>query len=261
LTRTKKQLALATVVAILAVGGVAYFAVRTTEEPSAEKTSPLVRSTPTPSPLNPTPVGSPTPSIANEDQPVEGGFASPTQGSASPTGPTPNPVSTHSLCPFLPSGSDPGSAQDLADETADVAVDAIPVLSVFAAAIHASGFDAVLRKAPGVTILAPTDDAFASDIPEDELEELLIQRHDDLKRLLESHTIGKRRPLGALVDAGRATTLSGAGVTLSAEGEVVRISNDANVVCSDLKAANARVHVIDSVLGYIQLTEPQEELG
>jgi uncharacterized surface protein with fasciclin (FAS1) repeats len=165
------------------------------------------------------------------------------------------------LCPFLPTGTDPGSPLDLADETADSAIDKIPVLSVFAAAMHASGFDAELRKANGLTILAPTDDAFAADIPEDELEKLLIQRHGDLKNLLETHVVGKQRPLGTLVDAGRARALSGDVVSFAGTGGAVRVSDDANVICSDLLAENATVHIIDSVLGYIQLTEPQEELG
>jgi uncharacterized surface protein with fasciclin (FAS1) repeats len=165
------------------------------------------------------------------------------------------------LCPFLPSGSDPGSPQDLAGETADAAIDAIPVLSVFAAATHASGFDAQLRKASGVTILAPTDDAFAADIDEDELEKLLIKRHGDLVKLLESHVLGKEHLLAGLVRAGGVATLSGDRVTFAASGGRVRISDDANVICSDLGAKNATIHVIDSVLGRIQLTEPQEELG
>jgi uncharacterized surface protein with fasciclin (FAS1) repeats len=165
------------------------------------------------------------------------------------------------LCPFLPSGSDPGSPQDLADETADAAIDTIPVLSIFAAAMHATGFDAQLRKATGVTILAPTDDAFAADISEDELDNLLIKRHGDLQQLLESHVIGKNRRLAGLVGAGGTSALSGDRVTFAVSGGGVRISDDANVICSDLGARNATIHVIDSVLGRLQLTEPQPELG
>ncbi|HZA27077.1 MAG TPA: fasciclin domain-containing protein [Actinomycetota bacterium] len=183
------------------------------------------------------------------------------EGSGNSASPTPSPVSTRSLCPFLPSGTDPGSPADLVDETADVAIAKIPVLSVFAAATHASEFDAVLRKANGVTILVPTDDAFAADIPEDELEKLLIERHRDLQNLLRTHVIGRQRALGSLVGAGRASALSGRQVTFEAKGQAVRVSDDANVTCADVKTANATIHIIDSVIGYVQLTEPQEELG
>jgi uncharacterized surface protein with fasciclin (FAS1) repeats len=127
--------------------------------------------------------------------------------------------------------------------------------------MQATGFDAVLREARGMTILAPTDDAFAADIPEDELENLLIKRHSELRELLRSHVIRKDRTLRSLVDAGRAAALSGPPLTFAAKGEAVRIDEDAHVTCADLDAANATIHIIDSVLGRIQLTEPQEELG
>jgi uncharacterized surface protein with fasciclin (FAS1) repeats len=250
----KKQAAIATVLALAAGATLAYSLTRDGRAPLARKEPTDRVESPTPSPLASTPRSSPGPTIGSEQESLEG-------ASPSPVTSTPSPVSTQSLCPFLPTGTDPGSPHDLADETADAAVDKIPVLSVFAAAMHASGFDAVLRKTNGVTILAPTDDAFAADIPEDELEKLLIQRPGALKHLLETHVIGKQRPLGSLVDAGHARALSGDSVTFAATAGSVRVSDDANVTCSDLRAENTTVHVIDSVLGYIQLTEPQEELG
>lgn len=231
----------------------AYLILRDGREP-AERTQPVDPVATPPSSLPSTPESSPGATVENQEEPGEG-------SSPDPTTPTPTPVSTQSLCPFLPSGSDPGSPQDLADETADAAIDTIPVLSVFAAAMHATGFDAQLRKASGVTILAPTDDAFAADISEDELDNLLIKRHGDLRRLLESHVIGKKRLLASLAGGGGASALSGDRVTFATGGGGVRISEDANVICSDLGARNATIHVIDSVLGRIQLTEPQPELG
>ena len=232
----------------------AYLILRDGREP-AERTEPADPvATPPSSPLPSTPESSPAATVDNQEDPGVG-------SSPDPTTPTPTPVSTQSLCPFLPSGSDPGSPQDLADETADAAIDTIPVLSIFAAAMHATGFDAQLRKATGVTILAPTDDAFAADISEDELDNLLIKRHGDLQQLLESHVIGKNRRLAGLVGAGGTSALSGDRVTFAVSGGGVRISDDANVICSDLGARNATIHVIDSVLGRLQLTEPQPELG
>jgi uncharacterized surface protein with fasciclin (FAS1) repeats len=244
---------LATVIGLGAASLVGYFALRDRQDPPTQEPSPEIAA-PTSSPPGSTAEPSPATPTPEESQSSEG--SAETISTA-----TPSPVLTQSLCPFLPSGTDPGSPQDLAGKRADVAIDTIPVLSVFAAAIHASGFDAALRKADGVTILAPTDDAFAADIPEDELEKLLIRRHADLRKILEAHVIEKRRPLTSLVGAGRATTVSGDPVTFAGAGEAVRISDDANVTCSDLAAENATVHIIDSVLGYIQLTEPQEELG
>lgn len=231
-----------------------YLLVRDGEE-IKEKTAPTGGvATPTSSPPVATPESSPESIGETEATPVEG-------NSPSAVNPTPSPVSTQSLCPYLPSGSDPGSPQDLSNDSADTAIEKIPVLTVFAAAMHASGFDSRLQTASGVTILAPTDDAFAAEILEDELDMLLIERHGDLKKLLESHVIAKKRSLAGLVGGGGASSLSGDRVTFAAAGGGVRISDDANVICSDLSSRNATINVIDSVLGRIQLTEPQEEKG
>lgn len=254
MNRRRRQAAIATVVVLAAIAVAAYAAIRGTGEPSAETASPPDGASSTLAPAASSPGTSPTPTVKNEEEPVEG-------GPTNPTNPIPSPVPTRSLCPFLPSGTDPGSPQDLEDKTADAAISSIPVLSVFAAAMQASELDAVLRTVPGVTVLAPTDDAFAADIPEDELEVLLIQRHDDLKQLLERHIIARQRSLESLVSAGRAKGLSGHSMEFAAANGAVRISDDANISCSDIKATNARIHIVDSVLGYIQLTEPQEELG
>lgn len=253
MNRRKRQAAIATVVVLAAIAVAGYAALRETREPSAETASPPDGTSSTLAPARSSPGVTPTSTVKNEEASVG--------GSTNPNNPTPSPVPTRSLCPFLPSGTDPGSPQDLEDKTADAAIASIPVLSVFAAAVQASELDAVLRTVPGVTVLAPTDDAFAADIPEDELEELLIHRHDDLKQLLERHIMAKQRTLESLVNAGRATALSGHSMKFAATNGAVRISNDANVTCSDVKAANATIHIVDSVLGYIQLTEPQEELG
>src|SRR5919108_1907533 len=147
-----------------------YFLVRDGEE-RKERTAPTGGvAIPTPSPPVSAPESSPEATAGNEGTPVDG-------SSPAPANPTPSPVSTQSLCPYLPSGSDPGSPQDLANESASAAIKKIPVLTVFASAMHASGFDSRLESASGVTIFAPTDDAFAADILEDELEVLLIERH------------------------------------------------------------------------------------
>lgn len=237
--RRKKQAAIATVVVLAAIAVAAYAAVRGTSEPSGETASPLDAASPTPSPGESAASVTPTPTVENEEEPVEGGSVTA----------TPSPKPSASLCPFLPSGTDPGSPQDIADETADVVVKRIPVLSVFAAALQATGLDARLRNASGVTILAPIDDGFAFDLTEDELDALLIRRHDDLKKLLRAHLVPERRSLTKLIDAGRTLALAGNTMTVAVRAGSVRIDDDANVVCPDLNASNATIHIIDSVLG------------
>lgn len=239
MNRRKKQAAFATVVVLAAIAVAGYAALRETLEPSAETASPPDGDSPMPSALDATPEASPEPTLKNAEEPVE-------EGSVAAT---PSPMSSASLCPFLPSGSDPGSPQDIADETADAVVKQIPVLSVFAAAVQATGLDAKLQKASGLTILAPIDDAFTIDVTEDELDSLLLQRHDDLRKLLRAHLIPHRPSLAELIDAGSTTSLVGNTMRVAAEAGGVRIDDDANVVCPDLNASNATFHIIDSVLG------------
>lgn len=76
---------------------------------------------------------------------------------------TPQAV-TGPLCDLLPAGTDPGGPATLTSEPADVALTWIPVLTNFEAGVRASGLAADLRNAKAVTILAPTDEAFTSNL-------------------------------------------------------------------------------------------------
>jgi hypothetical protein len=81
---------------------------------------------------------------------------------------TPNTgLVTGPLCDLLPSGDDPGAPASLKDVPADVALQGIPVLTTFEAAVRASGLARYLRRADGVTTQACT----ASDRPSAQLRE------------------------------------------------------------------------------------------
>jgi hypothetical protein len=87
------------------------------------------------------------------------GCSDDTPARTAPERETPNAaVVTGPLCDLLPSGDDPGAPASLTVEPADVALTWIPVLTTFEAAVRASGLAGYLRRADGVTILAPTDD-------------------------------------------------------------------------------------------------------
>jgi uncharacterized surface protein with fasciclin (FAS1) repeats len=247
--RRTKQTAIATFVALALVAPAAYLALRAATDPQAE-TGPPSRSAATPSVSDSSPTDGPLGPSPNEAESPGGNADSATPGSEP----------TRSLCPFLPSGTDPGSPQDLVDETADAAIAAIPVLTVFASAVQATGMDDRLRKASGITILAPTDDAFLTDLTEEELDELILRRHDDLEALLEEHVIRRRRSLAQLVRARSAATLAGDVATFASPDGSVRISDDAEVTCSDINAANGTIHIIDSVLGR-EPAPPEVEVG
>jgi hypothetical protein len=71
--------------------------------------------------------------------------------------PTPAAVVQGPLCDLLPSGDDPGAPATLPGEPAGVVLTWIPVITTFEAAVRAARMGPELD---GVTILAPTDDAF-----------------------------------------------------------------------------------------------------
>lgn len=169
----------------------------------------------------------------------------PTAATEATAGPEPE----GELCPSVLAADDELANRRLLDERVDAAVADVPVLTALAAALQASGLDLILRQSRGVTILAPLDDAFATDVPEKELDALLLRRQGDLRTLLERHVVEGRYSLDELVEARRVRTLAGRRVGFRTRGGEVRVAGEATVVCADLEVANATIHVVDDVLG------------
>jgi Fasciclin domain len=149
------------------------------------------------------------------------------------------------LCDLLPSGDDPGAPATLTDDPAGVALQWIPVLTTFEAAVRASGLAGELRD---VTILAPTDDAFTAAFDRQRLDDLLVSRGRELRALVEAHVVDGARSLSELLDAGRVTTRAGTAVAVTGADGQARLGDRARTVCADYVAAGARIHVIDGVL-------------
>jgi hypothetical protein len=168
---------------------------------------------------------------------------------AAPARGTPNElVVIGPLCDLLPSGDEPGAPASLTDEPADVALQWIPVVTTFEAAVRASGLAGYLHRADGVTILAPTDDAFAAAFDRQRLDDLLLSRRRELRALLEAHIVDRSLSLADLREAGGVTTLAGDRLTVAPKGAMARFGDRATTVCADYDVANARIHVIDGVL-------------
>ena len=55
--------------------------------------------------------------------------------------------------------------------------------------------------------------------------------------------------LAELLEAGSVTTLSGETLRIAPAGGMARLDDRAQTVCADYRVANARIHVIDGVLG------------
>jgi hypothetical protein len=159
--------------------------------------------------------------------------------------PTPAAVVQGPLCDLLPSGDDPGAPATLAGEPAGVVLTWIPVITTFEAAVRAARMG---NELDGVTILAPTDDAFNRAFTRARLDRLLLSRQRELRTLLEAHVIEGTLSLADLRRAGRVTTLGGETIQVTPASRMVRFDDRARTVCADYRASGARIHVIDGVL-------------
>nr|WP_277351264.1 fasciclin domain-containing protein [Micromonospora sp. HNM0581] len=159
----------------------------------------------------------------------------------------------------MPAGDEPGNPGSLVDEPADRALQWIPVLTTFEAAVRATGLAEELT--PEVTILAPTDDAFAGKFSRTNLDELLLRDTDALHELLRDHLITGALPVAELVAAGSVTTVAGTRLRVTGVGQGARLDEQAETVCADYVAGGARIHVINEVLGDLPTTAGQDDDG
>jgi uncharacterized surface protein with fasciclin (FAS1) repeats len=120
------------------------------------------------------------------------------------------------------------------------------------AAAQAAGLAEALATTDGITVFAPTDEAFAA-LPAGTVETLLKpENKEQLVAILTMHVLPRELASNQLLDRPfHVRTLNGGErLTISAEvgGVTVAGSNSANVVKADVRADNGIIHVIDSVL-------------
>jgi uncharacterized surface protein with fasciclin (FAS1) repeats len=130
------------------------------------------------------------------------------------------------------------------NDIVDVAAEAGAFTTLLAAA-EAAGLVDVLRSEGPFTVFAPTDEAFAA-LPEGTVESLL-ENPDALRDILLYHVVPGKVMAADVMKLDRAETAQGSWVTISTDGETVRI-NDASVVTADVEASNGVIHVIDAVI-------------
>lgn len=119
--------------------------------------------------------------------------------------------------------------------------------STLLAAAQAAGLVEALSGEGPLTVLAPTDEAFAK-LPEGTVANLLRpENRDQLAEILKYHVISGRVYSEAVVGMDDASTLLGTDVHISVEDGTVMI-NDSQVIATDIDASNGVIHVIDSVL-------------
>jgi uncharacterized surface protein with fasciclin (FAS1) repeats len=146
----------------------------------------------------------------------------------------------------VPSG--PGSVAGMAQDPVAVAASNNPALKTLTSALSGKlnpnvNLVETLNSNPGLTVFAPTDDAFAKIDPA--TIEKLKTDSDLLTKILTYHVVeGQASPTAVVGDH---KTLEGGSVKVAGAGPDLKI-NDAGLVCGGVKTANATVYMIDTVL-------------
>jgi uncharacterized surface protein with fasciclin (FAS1) repeats len=191
-------------------------------------------------------------------RPSAGRSAGPSAGPVTQA-PAPGGVTTRAQvfgvgCPTLPDGSAPGSLAAMAGQPVVVAVAANPLLSSLSTALKKAGLVDSLNAASGMTVFAPTDQAFADlrhTLGADRFNELIADQNT-LSDLLKYHLLGQRQDRAALLTAGTVVTEEGASLQVTASGPTLQIGDGAGrtatVLCGNIPTANATVFLIDKVL-------------
>ena len=135
-----------------------------------------------------------------------------------------------------------------AGDIVDVAVGSkAPTFQTLVAAVKAAGLVKALKAKGPLTVFAPTDAAFGR-LPEGTIAMLLKpENRERLSSILTYHVVAGRVYSPKALQAGAASTLQGSKLSIRAKGGVAYV-NDAQIVATDLDAANGVIHVIDTVL-------------
>ncbi|MFJ5829117.1 fasciclin domain-containing protein [Streptomyces sp. NPDC093089] len=138
-----------------------------------------------------------------------------------------------------------GSFDGMAKDPVATAASHNPALSTLVTAVKQAGLVDTLNNAEDITVFAPTNDAFAK-IPKADLDKVLADK-EKLTEILTYHVVGQRLTPKQL-ENGSFETLQKGMLTTSGSGESYKVNDTANVVCGNVKTANANVYVIDTVL-------------
>ena len=139
-----------------------------------------------------------------------------------------------------------GSFNGMATEPVASAASANPLLKTLVAAVTEAGLVDTLNSAEGITVFAPTDDAFAK-IPPKTLKAVLKDKAT-LTAILTHHVVPETLTPDTL--AGKFQTLNKDELTVEGSGDAFTADAEekANIICGNIPTANATVYVIDTVM-------------
>ena len=145
-------------------------------------------------------------------------------------------------CSAIPT-SGGGSFDGMATEPVASAASANPLLKTLVAAVTKANLVDTLNSADGLTVFAPTDDAFAK-IPAKDLNAVLKDKAT-LTNILTHHVVAGQLDPAQVV--GTQDTLAKDQITVKGDENGMTVDG-AKVLCGNIPTANATVYVVDSVL-------------
>jgi uncharacterized surface protein with fasciclin (FAS1) repeats len=165
---------------------------------------------------------------------------------ASPT--TVAPMTTSgpfgAACSTVPA-TGPGSLEALAQDPVATAASNTPELSTLVTAVTKADLVNTLNSAQGITVFAPTNDAFSA-LPKPTLDKALGDPKGLLTTVLTYHVVQGQLTPDQL--AGSHKTLQGSTIQVTGSGQDFTVNGNSSVVCGNIKTANATVYLIDQVL-------------
>ncbi|MGI5451136.1 fasciclin domain-containing protein [Streptomyces sp. CA-243310] len=138
-----------------------------------------------------------------------------------------------------------GSFDGMAKDPVATAASNNPALSTLVAAVKQAELVDTLNNAKDITVFAPTNDAFAK-IPKADLDKVLADKAM-LTKILTYHVVGQKLAPKQL-ESGSFDTLQKGKVNTMGSGESYMVNDVSNVVCGNVKTANANVYIVDTVL-------------
>jgi uncharacterized surface protein with fasciclin (FAS1) repeats len=138
-----------------------------------------------------------------------------------------------------------GSFTGMAQDPVATAASNNPVLSSLVGAVKEAGLADTLNSADGITVFAPTNDAFSA-LPNATLDAAMADPKGLLTTVLTYHVVAGR--LSPEMLAGTHKTLQGGTLEITGSGEDFKVNGQSSVVCGNVQTANATVYIIDNVL-------------
>src|ERR671913_112667 len=166
-----------------------------------------------------------------------------TTGSQTPAAPA-TTAPFGAACSTVPA-TGPGSLDALAQDPVATAASNTPELSTLVTAVTKANLADTLNSAQGITVFAPTNDAFAA-VPKATLDKALGDPDGLLTTVLTYHVVPGQLTPDQL--AGSHTTLQGDTLQVTGSGQDFTVNGNSSVVCGNIKTANATVYLIDQVL-------------